>query len=121
MTGKHMIWAVTIGFLFAAMPAEARGRRPEDTDAYPDYNKFEIRKKPAPNAAPAEEPMKAPDPAPAAKADDSATNPKPLPPWLGDDDTPKAPPKPVFMPDDASEPPMPDAIQDTLTPGTTTH
>ncbi len=79
---------------------------------YPDYNRFEMRRKPAENpneaAKPATRASTVPPP--------SLNVPTPANP---DDETPKAPPTPVYLPDGASEPPLPDAIKDTLIQGTT--
>lgn len=114
----YIIWPTLMLPLLVVSLAQARGRRPEPEDGFPDYNKLEMRKKPQVPASD-ERSGKAVDAPPTLPSSPSPSAPGK---WQPEDDSvPKAPPKPVFMPDEASEPPLPDAIKDTLIQGTTGH
>jgi len=90
--------------------AEARGRRPEGEDGFPDYNRLELRKK-QPDV-PADQP--AAPPTPILKPTLNA----PLNTPANEEDKPK--PLPAAVPTkDNSEPALPDDMLNTLVPGTT--
>ena len=103
-----LILALLIGL--AAPAAQARGRRPDPKDDFPDYNRLELRKK-QPDI-PADQPAPGPTP---------VLNPPiniPLNTPAGQDEKPKPPPAAVPT-QDGSEPTLPDDMMNTLVPGTT--
>ena len=114
---RGLRWGLCLSLACPAI-ALARGRKPEGTDGFPDYNRLEMHRK-TPNPAEAPPPI-------ASTATASAPALPALPPGLNtpvnpssDEDEPKPPPKAVPVSDNASEPPMPDELKDTLVPSTT--
>lgn len=115
---KKSLFALLTVLIFSltASISEARGRKPEADDSYPDYNKLDMRRK-SQDATKEDSQTKGQETPPALPSSPALSTPKKWEPV--DDSVPVAPPKAVYMPDDASEPPMPDSIKDTLIQGAT--
>lgn len=103
-----LIIALLVGL--AAPTVQARGRRPDPEDGFPDYNRLELRKK-QPDI-----PVEQPAPSPAHILNPPIDTLLNIP--ASQDEKPKPPP--AAVPDqDGSEPTLPDDMMNTLVPGTT--
>jgi hypothetical protein len=103
-----LVIALLVGL--AAPAAQARGRRPDPKDDFPDYNRLELRKK-QPDI-PADQPV----PAPAHILNPPINTLLNIP--ASQDEKPKPPPAAIPT-QDGSEPTLPDDMMNTLVPGTT--